>query len=345
MSPVSDNKNDLPDAMLEDAAIWLARLKDSHQDNAEQIALVNAFTAWLAADPRHHQAYQEMENLWGRLDAPISQFIAEQHAHNVTPLRRKSNTVTRQVKAKPSRIPQKHARFAIAASLVMALLTGVGNQQDWLSQWQSDYTTTVGEELPITTDDGSLITLNTDSALTMNYSANERRVRLLKGEAWFAVSPDDHRPFTVETEKGTVRVTGTQFNVRLTDKNAIVSLDEGQVILTSPNDSKNLPVVLAPGQQAILSDNEISAPTSFDRTAVTAWLRGQFVFYNTPLADVVATLNRYRAGRIVITNSDLNARKVSGIFSTNEPDAALEMISRTLALNETRLTNYLVLLK
>ncbi len=216
-----------------------------------------------------------------------------------------------------------------------------------MTQWQSDYITAVGEEAPIETGDGSRITLNTDSALAMDYSARERRVRLLKGEAWFNVASTDKRPFIVSTDAGAVRVTGTQFNVRLVDGGAFVSLDEGRVELRVPNNSRleDSPIVLEPGQQAVLAGNRISAPAPFDRTAVTAWLRGQFVFYHTPLAEVVDTLNRHRRGHIVLTSKELSSLKVSGIFSTDDPDAALEVMASTLPIQQVRLTDYLVLIR
>jgi transmembrane sensor len=91
--------------------------------------------------------------------------------------------------------------------------------------------------------------------------------------------------------------------------------------------------------------DHISDPVSFDRTAVTAWLRGQFVFYNTPLAQVVETLNRYRRGHIVIVNEALNELAVSGIFRTDDPDAALEVMTNTLPIRQTRLTDYVVLIR
>lgn len=348
----SSNNNfadDLPEVMLKEAAIWQARLRESRPGTPEAREVRADFIQWLLADTRHRQAFSEMESLWGALQTPIEQLLVKQQVAETDTFLEigESADSGRPEKYRSSRatftLPMKS--FTTAACLVLTIFATVGWQQNWVTQWQSDYVTAVGEETPIETDDGSRITLNTDSALDMDYSAQERRVTLLKGEAWFNVTSTDKRPFIVSTEAGAIRVTGTQFNVRLDGDTAIVSLGEGGVELRASGTKNSPAVILTPGQQAVLSGSRISAPEPFDRTAVTAWLRGQFVFYNTPLAEVVDTLNRYRHGRIVITSRELNSLKVSGIFSTEDPDAALEVIASTLPIQQTRLTDYLVLIR
>jgi len=319
-------KTDIPEAMLEEAAVWQARLRDVGQDSIEARQLRMEFNAWLLANPRHRQAFAEMESLWGALEAPVAQVLAE----------------SPQTPKAPARwLPQ----LATAACLVLALLIGIGWQQDWATQWQSDYVTAVGGQKPITLDDGSRIILNTQSALAVDFTGKQRRVRLLKGEAWFDVESDSPRLFVVETENGTVEVTGTRFNVRLGDSDVLVSLDEGRVQLTTASLAQNHAIALEPGEQARVTSTGITNPETFDRTAVTAWQRGQFVFYNEPLSEVVKTLNRYRSGKILITDGQLNNLKVSGVFSTENPDKALEVITNTLPVKQTRLTDYLVLLR
>lgn len=348
---------ELPEAMLEEAAIWQARLREVDPDAAEARRVQAGFSQWLLADTRHRQAFADMESLWGALQTPVEQLLAEQQvakngiaheAGTITPIESKPGADSeRTEKNRFSRAPftSPVKGLAMAACLVLVVFATLGWQQDWMTRLQSDYITAVGEAAPIDTDDGSRITLNTDSALAMDYNTLKRQVHLLKGEAWFNVASTDKRPFIVSTDAGKVRVTGTRFNVRLVGDSAIVSLDEGRVELRTPDTPDDKPVVLEPGQQAVLAGNRISAPAAFDRTAVTAWLRGQFVFYNTPLAEVVETLNRHRHGRIVVTNRELDSLKVSGIFSTDDPEAALDVIAGTLPIHQTRLTDYLVLIR
>lgn len=335
MNSTHNITKELPETILEEAAIWQARLQHGETD----IELQKAFNIWLAADARHRQAYEEMELLWGTLETPVTQLMAEQSDHSLA-----AKTVSVH-KLQQQSLRHRFQHLALAACLVLTIV--IGWQQDWATHWQSDYVTAIGEETSILMADNSRITLNTDSALAVDFTAERRQVRLLKGEAWFEVTSADNRPFIVATSAGSVRVTGTRFNVRLHQDAAIVSLDEGQVELSTPDHSSNpngSPVVLSPGQQAMLSSQGISSLSSFDHTAITAWLRKQFVFYDTPLAEVVDTLNRHRYGRIIIINQKLKALKISGVFSTNELDTALDVMANTLPIHLTRLTDYLVLI-
>lgn len=351
-----NSADDLPDTILEEAAIWQARLRDVVPDSVEQRNVRIGFNQWLLADTRHRQAFAEMEKLWHTLAIPVEQLLAEEFTVSDVNVSLSANSAVYSQEGDKHSALRRHfpwlpvRRLSIAACLALLMLTTFGWQQDWMTQWQSDYLTVVGEEMPISTDDGSRITLNSNSALAMDYSDKVRRVRLLKGEAWFNVAPTDQRPFIVSTDAGEIKVTGTQFNVRLAGDAAVVSLDKGRVELREADALNNgsiehRPTVLTPGTQAVLTEHRISAPEPFDRIVVKAWLRGQFVFYNTSLAHVVDTLNRYRRGHIMITNSKLNNLKVSGVFSTNDPDAALQMIVNTLPIKQTHLTNYLVLLR
>lgn len=319
-------KTTIPEPILEEAAIWQARLREADLAPGEERKLKAEFNTWLIADPLHRQAFVEMESLWGALEEPVAQVLAE---------------LPQTTKLHTRWLPQ----LATAACLVLALLIGIGWQQDWATEWQSDYITNVGEQKPVTLDDGSRIILNTQSAVSVDFSENRRQVRLLKGEAWFDVATDTNRPFTVDAGQGSVEVSGTRFNVKLEDIGTQVSLDEGSVRLKTSQSEQGDAVALEPGQQARLTQMGITEPEPFDRNLVTAWQRGQFVFYSAPLSKVVATLNRYRSGQILITDDRLNSLEVSGVFSIEHPDKALEVITNTLPVEQTRLTDYLVLLR
>lgn len=344
-SETPHHNRDLPEAVLEQAAIWQARARDADPATRHGQAVRASFQAWLQEDEAHRRAFAEMERLWDMLDAPV----ATQMPETVSPekaavTRLKGSEAHKTPVPIAARKPRHFANWAAAASLLLAVFVGIGWQQDWATHWQADYVTAVGEQQRIDTEDGSTITLNTHSALAMDYTSQERRVRLLRGEAWFEIAPDARRPFVVDTGKGQVTVTGTRFNVRLDQQQAVVSLDEGSVVLDSDTGSA-VPVRLGRGQQATLSNAGISKPGTFDRTQVTAWTRGQFVFYNAPLSAVVETLNRYHQAHIAIRGETLGNLTVSGVFSTKEPDQALSTIANTLGVEQTRLTDYLILLQ
>jgi len=312
-------ESSLPDALMEQAAIWHARLREPDGSAREQ-----DFQNWLARDPRHAQAYREAERLWRALAAPAVH-VADDEAHRSAAI---------------------HASIrygAMAASLIILLGAGLLWRTGMIDTLRSDHVTATGQRAPVELADGSTITLNSDSALKIDLQTDRRGAHLFRGEAWFDVAKDATRPFTVETPNGSVRVTGTSFDVRVDETTTIVSLASGRVELVSA--SMTAPTVLEPGQQARVTANGISNPVRFDPTTVSAWRRGQIVFYDTALDAVVDDLNRYRTGRIVITNDALNRLKVSGVFRTDDPDAALNAIASTLPVRVTRITDYLVLLR
>lgn len=358
---------DISDDLLEQAAIWHARMHDSLQEAASSPAHQQDFAIWLDAAPKNRAAFSEIEHLWGALERPVADILAQrpevvratdvdtENSHN--PMWQRIISSSRPL-AGNGRIGR--LRLGLV-SVSLALMMGVmlSNITYWNGP-KADFETDIGERAPIVLADGSRITLNTDSAMTVDMTPTERRVNLMRGEAWFDVSSADPRPFLVTTQHGLIRVTGTSFDVRVENDTAIVSLTEGRVELwaetqdqwTSPNSPDPLKVespkelaILLPGEQVALSQGRVSQAIAFDKTALTAWLRGQFVFYNTPLSEVVDTLNRYRPGHVMVLNDSLANLKVSGIFSTNDPNKALDLIADTLPVHLVYLTTYLVIIR
>ena len=327
----------LPASMVETAADWHSRLREPEPDAGLAAVRREDFGRWLAADPRHAQAYARIERLWVELEAPVAEVA------------RQSDPAAAEPDGEAPRwlAPLLHRPAWAAASLAILLLVGAFQVDDVVTSLRSDHMTTVGERAPLALDDGGRVTLNTDSAIAVDMSPERRQVRLLRGEAWFDVTPDVDRPFVVATRAGRIRVTGTSFGVRLDEDAVVVALTEGKLQLrTGDRDGDTAPaLVLTGGHQARLSPDGAFGPTALNRTAATAWLRGQIVFFDTPLPDVVAELNRYRAGRILILDDSLDGLTVSGVFPTDNPDAGLDAIASTLPVRVMRLTDLLVILR
>ncbi|MFK3870836.1 FecR family protein [Pseudoalteromonas rhizosphaerae] len=320
---------EIPEAILEQASVWHARMHDSDLQESQGCQLKAQFNTWLLADPLHRVAYDDMSSLWDVL------------AHSEL----SENDLILEPTVQKTFIKRVSRPFyaAVASVALFVAIAGVGWQQNWPLRLQSDYYSNVGEQKVVQLDDNSEIILNTNSAIKVNYTKQLREVVLLQGEARFNVAKNSERPFVVNTTQGTVTVTGTQFNISLYSDSATVSLFEGSVALTS-NQARKLRKNLSANQQAKLFSTGIGAVSEFDAAVVNAWQRGQLVFYSAALSEVVAKLNRYRKGKIIITDDSVNNLQISGVFSINDPDAALEMITETLALKQTRLTDYLVML-
>lgn len=306
------------DDIHEQASLWYIRLREPGADEA----LREAHRLWLAADPLHAQAFAEAGLLWGKLAEPVARVRGEEQA------RWRSRR----------RVWQP---LAAAACLVLALGGGLLWQGGAVEDLRSDYHTSVGQRQSVTLDDGSRIDLNTHSALAVNFSQGRREVRLLRGEAWFEVKKDPSRPFVVQLPHGTVTVTGTRFNVRLNEQQAIVSLAEGRVEL----DSAGQHAELLPSQQSCLDTSGLCATRAFDSQATSAWRQGQLVFYRTPLKDVIAELDRYHRGHVFIHGDALASLPVSGVFATASPESVLQALHDTLGVKVTRLGLGIVILR
>lgn len=309
-----------PDAVLEAAVRWHARLREPAPHPAAANERDRAFADWLAEHPDHRRAYEETKTLWNALAAPAAR-LANRTASGVPRTQRLLAPL----------------RAAFSAIIVLGLVAGGLFHEDIRITMQSDYRTALGERRTAQLPDGSTITLNTATAVAVA----ERHVRLLRGEAWFDIAGNPDYPFTVETALGEVHVIGTRFGVRLANKTARVKLVEGELRLSAETEA----LVLSAGSGAELSDDGVSDPVRINTTSVTAWLRGQAVFVDTPLSEVVGELNRYRRIPIIIASDELAQWKISGVFSTDDPDAAVRALQSLLPTRVSRIAGYLVVLR
>ncbi|AMK76713.1 MULTISPECIES: FecR family protein [Methylomonas] len=299
---------------------WWVRLdsgKLSPNEHAE-------FTRWLAADPLHRQAYEQLRELWGALDAIAPRM-----------------TITATSKPKPVFWRWQWALPALAGGCLALWLCN----PLWLIL-RADFHTGVGERRDVHLSDGSTVHLNSNSALEVHIDGAQRQLTLLQGEAWFEVSPDKARPFRVDTEHGSVTALGTAFNVRLRDGKTEVSVTEHSVAVDMEQvDGKALHTVVAEGQQiAYSAESGLGKLQNIDSQAVTAWQRGKLVFENRPLGEVVAELNRYHRGFLLINDAELAQRRVNGVFRTDQALSVLAALETSLQLRSTRFGEYLIVL-
>ncbi|MDF9618274.1 FecR family protein [Pseudomonas entomophila] len=313
--------SEMPDSerLFAEATAWYYRLQADDVTSAEQ----QAFTAWREQGPQQTQAWDEVLALLGALQAPARQLREQQ----------------RQLWRRPARRAWPKVAGAAAAMLLLGLLV---SQTSWPDRWRADYATATGESRSIQLEDGSRIQLNTDSALQVELTEGERRVRLLRGEAWFEVTHDGARPFLVRSGDGWVRVVGTQFSVARDDRQTRVQLDRGKVEVRAGQAPS---VFLQPGQALEYTASGVGAVHPFEPTRAFAWRQRQLVFSQQPLAEVVEELNRYWPGQTLVLGDALRGRKVSGVFEIDKPEAVLKALTHTLGVRAEQYTPYLRILR
>lgn len=303
-------------AIRAEATAWWVRL-DGCAGDARQ---VQAFRDWLALDADHRAAFDEITRLWGELDAAKPLLLVSPKTAS---------------KHRPRRFPPYSLALAVCC-----LLLWFSPLLVWL---EADFATAVGETRVVRLSDGSSMTLNSDSAVAVNFNSGTRQINLLKGEAWFQVSPDSWRPFRVHADHGRVTALGTAFNVRLSYHHAEVTVTEHTVAVEL--DGGNKPVLLNQGQRLRYSSQQgIGSAETVDTHAVTAWQRGKLVFQNKPLGEVIAELNRYHRGHIAISDAAIAQRRVNGVFRTEQPLAVVNALEDSLQLHSTRIGGYFVIL-
>lgn len=318
------------------AAEWVIRLGGEKLSEVEQVRLQR----WLRESPAHAAAFECARSAWAELTAlkavPGSLVEDVLAVHNSP-------------RIEHAAIPSRTLRRGLSM-LAVAVFLGGGLGAFWfgnpLLMLEADYRTGPGESRTVTLADGSQVQLGTETALAIHFDGQERRVELLSGEAYFTVAPmrgSETRPFVVRSANGTTKALGTQFMAERLDDGTEIVAAEHRIQVSTDNGVE--PVVLSPGQ-AVHYDrlSGLGAVTAANLDQATAWRRGSLIFDKVPLSDVVAELNRYRRGRIVIANTTLAMRRVSGVFEIADLDGALASITRELGVQSSALPPFVTVL-
>jgi transmembrane sensor len=272
------------------------------------------FERWLGAGERHALVFAEFEETWSRLgglravalETPV---LATQH-------RRRGNL-------------RWVSGALAAAAAVVACITWWRLPAPATPQFSIVASTEVGMMRRISLPDGSVVRLNTDSAVAVQFTATERNVRLERGEAHFQVAKNPAWPFVVGAGPVAVRAVGTAFDVRMRPEAVEVLVTEGRVrvddeakgiSLLAPPSAGDPPLLVA-GQRAFIAVGTAAVTatvTSAEIGQALAWQEWRLEFVATPLADIVAEFNRYNRHKLVITDPRLASRRFGGTFSAGD---------------------------
>lgn len=229
---------------------------------------------------------------------------------------------------------------AVAASLIMIVTALVS-----FAPFAERHTTAIGEQKTIYLADGSSVFLNTNTALKVDMGDEERAINLIKGEAFFQVTPDKNRPFMVAVGQRVIRVVGTKFNIFRTDNETTLSVTEGVVAILKGTDDNIIEQQVLAGQQIIINQkNEIGKTIKLNHSNVTAWKEGQLVYEDILLEDFIQDLNRYYAGKIILQDKELGKMRISGVFQIGDRNKAIKAVENLLNLKAMPLTSNNVVL-
>lgn len=302
------------------------------------------FEYWLQRSAQHRAAYEKMQRTWDGL-AVLQQQPGDLLRHTASLY---DNARLREARRDRQRVA---AALTMAASLLVGALLASLWFGDPVTALIADHSSPPGEVRTVMLPDGSRADLGPSTAIKLQFGTAERRVELLGGSAYFTAVPQavaGGRPFIVETGALTARALGTQFLVERLPRGDGVSVAEHDVEVTvTGRDGAQRPMVLSPGQSLRYSKDGQPPATvaSIDPQEIAAWRRGNLVFYQMPLQEVVAELNRYRRSKIVLTDDALAARVVSGVFRIGDPDGELRIIAQELGLKVATLPFFVIIYK
>ena len=333
------NEEQVRAAIAEQAGEWFVA-NDEAPLNAQNSA---ALAAWLKTSPVHIEEFLAVSTIARGLkevrtdsEYSLEAILARARAAEDT---RVQHIWPRVIEAVGGRISGRwlSAAVAMAACAVLSLgLLLVWNVRPIQRPAASDgitalhFETRHGEQLTRRLADNSVVHLNTDSAVTVRYGKTERLVMLTSGQAEFEVAHEPDRAFRVIAGSAEVVDLGTQFDVRLEHDSTVVTVVEGRVAVGPSNSSQSHPprfVQLSADQQIRVTAGEGPAtPVAIDAQRTTAWLHRQIVFDKEPLERVAAEYNRYTSKPIEIATPALRSLQISGIFSTDDPEAFIAFL-------------------
>lgn len=312
----------------ERAGDWCIRLASANLSAEEQAQ----FNAWMAADEANEEAFDQALQVWQALHAlGDTPELIGQRADALNALRRANRQRwTRDLFSVLQR------PLAIAASIVLVLVSSLFLIVDR----PRSYETGVGERRTFVLEDGSRISLDAETRVSVNLESERRELLLLSGRAKFDVAKDTARPFTVTAGKHTVVATGTAFSVEKLQGKVHVIVYEGHVALlpqtkTSAVELRRVVANAAPVVARVELGNELiaslegpgSAIVKADVARTLAWEGGELSFDDEPLSSAVERFNRYEELKLVVGDQRAGDILVNGVFNAGDSDAFVEALA------------------
>lgn len=329
MTQPSDH--DAPTDPIDEAArAWFLRLTSGAASSVE----LASFKAWRDEDPRHAAAYDEVCSIWNDAEGLRAAFVPS--VGRITAGPRRDTWVCRWT-------------AAVGGLSAAGVILFIASTLDLPTRWQADYWTAVGQQAEVNLPDGSVAILNTDTAISVDFSGN-RRVSLLRGEAWFKVAKDPTRPFQVLALDGQSTALGTEFALRTRMDTATVTVNEGVVRVAAPVAPRGAgdaatSATLGAGDR--ISYRKGAGPGPVQRaslSATAAWRQGLIAIDGAPFADAIAEIGRYHPGTVLLLAETAQLQPVTARLSLTALDSGLDALAGTHGLKVTRITRYVTII-
>lgn len=295
-------------AVQRETADWLVRWQTGEITTDDER---RRFEHWRTRSPEHAAAWARAESLLGT----FGQVPAELGRQTLTRLRQN---------------PRRQILAALGLGLTAAPAGWLAWHQASQAGWMADLSTRTGEQKTVQLADGTRLVLNTASAVDVAFGAQERRLRLLKGEILLTTGHLPgfaSRPFVVASSQGRMRALGTRFTVRQLDGATRLAVFEGAVEITPAEGSA---FVVRAGEQAVFTRQTVQTPRPVNASELL-WEQGMLLAQDMQLGALLAELDRYRPG-VLRCDPAAASMRVSGAFPLTDTDASLRLLAKTLPL-------------
>lgn len=323
---LSDEERRSPRALVEHALTLIGRI---HRGSPQAAQAAEAELArWRSLSAENSEATATAHRIWNAADA---------------------GALRGQLAMPPTAAQERQSRRRVVGLLGVAgfaALAGVGGRWYWQRPvYEAAPRTGQAQTLAHALPDGSTLDLAANTALEVTLYRDRRTVRLVRGEARFAIAHDAQRPFTVATDWGHVRVLGTVFTVSVRDGRMRLAVAEGRVAIWAHTQAAGLadaeampPATILQAGEAIEADAQgLGTRSSVDVGEVADWKQGWLVFRNTRLPEALARWNDYlRQPLRLADDSSLREMRVTGSYRLQDPQAFLNGLAVMLPVRTAR---------
>lgn len=311
------------------ASDWLIALGEQPA-NAELRA---RFEAWLAASPDHRRDWAE---IFRTAEALGQTKPAHRHEWGEFVRRRRAE------RARTSR-RAGNRRWAVLAALATAACLAFVFGNNLVLRIEANHMTATAEQRRVQLADGTVVLLAPESAIDVDYGDGARRVRLLKGTAYFEVAAD-RRPFAVLAREVEAHDIGTAFDVSLHARSVDIAVREGIVDVSAAR----VPAAIAERLEAgdwvrVMTTGRIERGR-LPADHVASWMLGQLVVKNRPVGEVVDALRPYFDGLVVLRGATLADQPLTGVYNLSDPVEALRAVAQAQGASMHRISPWLIVI-
>ena len=345
-----------------EAGVWIARLDQGPLAPHE----IDELRHWVARSADHRDYLLKMARNWDAMSVleeladifPLAALADEESQERAADGEKRADTAHRPSFALRMEFGPTSLGL-VAGAVVVCLIAAVLLFRS--ASVQQEFATAIGEQARYTLQDGTVVALNTNSRISIDYAGRHRAVMLIQGEAGFEVSKDPERPFVVYAGSGRAEAIGTAFNVRLVDDQVDVTVIEGLVRVVADGAlsgarfetatrSTEARVVDEPGGSGVTSDvgafrteatlgagqsarygdvvESLDASiTQEDLDRKLAWHEQRLIFDGQTLAQALDEIARYTEMELIIADPSIAAMRVGGHYKTDDIEALLAALS------------------